>query len=925
MTPSHRIVLCPACNAKLRVRMADRAIALRCPNCSERVDVMPSDGVDEATGVPITAARQQPFSESWSEPAAPKPASRTAGMNRLATQDRRTSESSSTTREIAIVGGLLLLGLAGLAAGLKFFFGTAESTPAAITQSTPDPNSPPPATATTATAADAAGAGLVAASLPDADPTAAAPSAPLTPPPASTVPPGFAQVPPGFAQSPSPAPSGPQTPPLAPAGAPPAAGPPAAGRQLSYTWQQGEEFVYMFSIVEGAANDGRRTTGSLQYTVRGPVAGTPAEEDSTGTGFIATADGVIATCAHVVERATAIEVVLQGRVYPATVLATDAATDLALLRIAATGLTPLTLTDSDQLQLAEGVLAVGFPLSDVLGTDVKVTTGTVAGLISDPERGRRIQIDAALNPGNSGGPVVNGAGQVVGIASAKLTGADVTAVGFAAPVNQLRSLAAANGISLPLTTRAATVAREEAARQVVPAVALIRVHGRSAEASVELAYSLNFTSFVHEPNGSFTPPESHHENGTLQVNDRGGVVEFSGKEQLPAVLGPAALLALEPLGDVPLNQWTVENQTSITRVERQERAFGFGPRFRPGMGIGGFPGRFGGPPGRFGGLPGFEEPEQVIEEIPAVERSTYRTGQVLNNQIALQKTYELVAAKPGSQPYMVIRGTGNVVFDLARGVPASLDYSATIERSDESGKAKFPVTVQYNLRNREEVLRERQQAAAETKARQEKEQHEATVPDPLVVDRILADIRKAEGGFDACSHLEYLAKIAIVPEKRPDVLRVIGNHISNSDSSVRNGAAKALCHWATATEINQLKTILSDTQNKYHSFNKPQVARVVVRLGTDADRTEVFGMLQDYSIRREVLAEVIEIGSSLEPAVLKLVENVTDDILRRELIEVLQKLGTPKSIPLLEQLAAGDNPLCKSSAQRALDAIRARQ
>jgi hypothetical protein len=681
----------------------------------------------------------------------------------------------------------------------------------------------------------------------------------------------------------------------------------------------------MFSIVEGAANDGRRTTGSLQYTVRGPVAGTPAEEDSTGTGFIATADGVIATCAHVIERATAIEVVLQGRTFPATVVAADPTTDLALLRIAATGLTPLPLTDSDQLQLAEGVLAVGFPLSDVLGTDVKVTTGTVAGLINDPDRGRRIQIDAALNPGNSGGPVVNGAGQVVGIASAKLTGADVTAVGFAAPVNQLRSLAAAHGIPLPSTGRTASVAREEAARQVVPTVALIRVRGRSPKAAAELTYFLNFTSFIHEPNGAYHPPESHHENGTLQVNDRGEVVQFSGKEQLPAVLGPAAILALEPLGDVPLNQWTVENQTSITRVERQERAFGFGPRFRPGMGIGGFPGRFGGPPGRFGGLPGFEEPEQVIEEIPAVERSTYRTGQMLNNQIALQKTYELVAAKPGSQPYMVIRGTGNLVFDLARGVPASLDYSATIERSDEDGKAKFPVTLQYNLRNPEEVQREREQAAAEFKARQEKEQREATVPDPMAVDRILADIRKAEGGFDAYSHLEALAKIAIVPEKRADVLRVIGNHISNGDSSVRNGAAKALCHWATAAEINQLKAIFSDTQNKYHSFNKPQIARVIVRLGTDADRAEVFSLLQDYSLRSEVLAEIVRIGSSLEPDVLKLVENVKDDSLRRDLIEVLQKIGTTQSIPTLEQLAAGKNILCKSYAQRALDAIRARQ
>ncbi|MFM8476939.1 MAG: hypothetical protein ACKOEO_14270, partial [Planctomycetaceae bacterium] len=123
----------------------------------------------------------------------------------------------------------------------------------------------------------------------------------------------------------------------------------------------------------------------------------------------------------------------------------------------------------------------------------------------------------------------------------------------------------------------------------------------------------------------------------------------------------------------------------------------------------------------------------------------------------------------------------------------------------------------------------------------------------------------------------------------------------------------------------QLKAIFNDTQNKYHSFNKPQVARVIVRLGTDADRAEVFSLLQDYSLRSEVLAEIIRIGSSLEPDVLKLVETVKDDSLRRDLIEVLQKIGTTQSIPALEQLAAGNNILCKSYAQRALDAIRARQ
>jgi hypothetical protein len=493
--------------------------------------------------------------------------------------------------------------------------------------------------------------------------------------------------------------------------------------------------VYEFTIVEGEENDGRKTTGQLSYTVNGPVAGTPDEAEGTGTGFVITSDGVLATCAHVIERASSIEVVYQGQVYPATVIASDAATDVALIRINASGLSPLSLIDSEQLQLAESVLAVGFPLSDVLGNDVKVTTGTVAGLINDRDRGRRIQIDAALNPGNSGGPVVNSAGQVVGVASAKLTGNDVTAVGFAAPGNQLRSLATINGITLPTIARAPAMAREEAARQVIPAVALVRVRGRSARAAVSLAYSGYFSTSSRERNGSSTFPKFHSDSGTMQVNELGQVLEFDSKEQLPAVLGAASLLVMEQLGEVSDTRWTVESETNITRVLQAERPSGFAPR--------GFAPRF--PPG-FGRLPGFDQPEEKIEQVPAVERTSWQAGQILNDKIAIRKTYELVASKKiGGQPWMVIRGSGDLVFDLTRCVPASLEYRAVIERNDEDGSLKVPVSVRYSLRNRDEVIRERQQAEAERAAREEQMRRETTIPDPMLIDEILQEIRKAEG------------------------------------------------------------------------------------------------------------------------------------------------------------------------------------
>ena len=250
-------------------------------------------------------------------------------------------------------------------------------------------------------------------------------------------------------------------------------------RKLQYTWMPGSEYVYTFSIQEGDDDNFSKTTGTCTYKVEGSVSRSTEDEEGSGTGFVVGADGILATCAHVVEGAKRIEVNLGGQKYPAKTITVDAKSDVALIRISANGLPVLPLTDSDTVQLAEPVRAIGYPLSDVLGTDVKVTTGTVAGIVQHGQRGRQIQIDAAINPGNSGGPVVNSAGQVIGIASAKLSGASVTSVGFAAPVNQLRSLAASVQMQLPVASTGKEFTGTEVARRVTPSVAYIRVWGNT--------------------------------------------------------------------------------------------------------------------------------------------------------------------------------------------------------------------------------------------------------------------------------------------------------------------------------------------------------------------------------------------------------------------------------------------------------------
>ncbi|MBE0638141.1 MAG: trypsin-like peptidase domain-containing protein [Bacteroidales bacterium] len=141
----------------------------------------------------------------------------------------------------------------------------------------------------------------------------------------------------------------------------------------------------------------------------------------TGSGFAISQDGIILTNHHVVNQASGIFVTLpDGKEAKATVLGADPATDLALLKIDLEGLTPLEFADSDQLQAGQIAIAIGNPL----GFQHTVTTGVVSALgrTLRTQSGRLIddviQTDAAINPGSSGGPLLNSNGKVIGVNTA---------------------------------------------------------------------------------------------------------------------------------------------------------------------------------------------------------------------------------------------------------------------------------------------------------------------------------------------------------------------------------------------------------------------------------------------------------------------------------------------------------------------------
>src|SRR6266699_371960 len=157
-----------------------------------------------------------------------------------------------------------------------------------------------------------------------------------------------------------------------------------------------------------------------------------------GSGFVINQNGYIVTNNHVVEGATQISVKLSdGHELPGKVVGRDAKTDIALLKIEATGLTVIPLGDSSASQVGEPVMAIGNPF----GLEQTVTTGIVSATgraIGAGPYDDFIQTDASINPGNSGGPLFNLKGEVVGINTA--INPNGRGIGFAIPVDALKDV-----------------------------------------------------------------------------------------------------------------------------------------------------------------------------------------------------------------------------------------------------------------------------------------------------------------------------------------------------------------------------------------------------------------------------------------------------------------------------------------------------
>ena len=198
---------------------------------------------------------------------------------------------------------------------------------------------------------------------------------------------------------------------------------------------------------ENYANNVNSTVG-ITTTVTTAYYGYQMDAAAAGSGFIITSDGYIVTNYHVVEGAKDIKVsTYDGGTYDAELIGYDANNDIAVIKVDASGLTPVVLGDSDQMNVGDSVIAIGNPLGELA---FSLTSGSVSALnrkvsISNVEM-TLIQTDCAINSGNSGGALFNSHGEVIGITNAKYsssgssTTASIENIGFAIPINSVRDI-----------------------------------------------------------------------------------------------------------------------------------------------------------------------------------------------------------------------------------------------------------------------------------------------------------------------------------------------------------------------------------------------------------------------------------------------------------------------------------------------------
>jgi len=485
---------------------------------------------------------------------------------------------------------------------------------------------------------------------------------------------------------------------------------------LEYSWKEGFEYHCFFQVTAELAGVSRVFSGLTIYTPAADDAAVPGTAEPrgscSGTAFAITRDGHLVTCAHVVHRATKITAHFGSKSYEAQVVAYDGDCDLAILKVDGEDLAYLGFFDSDKVQLAQDIRVVGYPLSDMLGESVKMSRGTVAGIIQREDE-NRFQIDAQVNPGNSGGPLVDEQGRVVGIASELLSGAAIDSVGFAIPGNEALRLAKEKGIAAEFPPDGPKPEGPELANRVTPAVALLKVETGPGGYADRKARVLEYRGSCSESRRLGGTPD--YESGKLAVNPNGQIHFFDGELTVPLVVQPVGTIGIERLPGKAQGTWKSTRylflKTSVEASAQPDNMFlPLHPRLHPPRIS---PPRPPSPYDRYSPFGPFSPRDRLqpyeggrVETriLPAIAELEYARGSTLSDGgVTISKTYKLqtLGDDDSDARALDLKIAGNLTWDAQLAGIAKAEMQGQLLLSKDNVTIRIPLELSYRVTKKE--------------------------------------------------------------------------------------------------------------------------------------------------------------------------------------------------------------------------------
>ncbi len=646
-------------------------------------------------------------------------------------------------------------------------------------------------------------------------------------------------------------------------------------RQLSYHWQPGHVHAYEFAFRIGdEANSSFKVQGDCQYTIGKERL---IENNRIGTGTVfAIAPGYLATCAHVVQLAQRIECIFNDQRYAARIVDIDTENDIAILAYEG-DVEPIALSQSTNLTLAESVLVIGFPMSEVLGAGVKVSAGIVSG-IEESQGGRAIAIDGAINPGNSGGPVINQQGEVVGIANATLQGERISAVGFASRVDGLRNLMQKNNIDIKTMAANGTLDAKEIMKMVAPSVGQIEVNAWSDTRFQELEYNAKYSGSMSSPSYTINGVPGQGLTGKLAVSRLGEVRDTVHAAPLPFIVATIPDLIIEPFDPISKDKWTIYRTYSLQKQEHSRLGNLLNMNFH---------GRLFAP--------------QANQQQPSISGDLKCVFEVVSadeNTVRIKKSRQFKLRPDDTTPPLEINGSGMWEFDLKAGVTISLEENLIISSKANAKTEEVPLTYKV-ARVDPAIVQERVRLAKENAEKQMRiAGAERTEPNPELIDQLVTETHSTKTN-NQLNALNRLGSVAIVDAKRNAVLQSLRAIIAGKSRILHDAGWKAYQHWMDSSCAPELRRIIAKSNvHRKGAIN----ALAQLKLEEDANLfAEYFSLLSTTS--RDNLKNL---GPKWELAVLQSLTDESDDFKRYDLLRLLGDIGTEVSVKRLSELKANE-------------------